>query len=74
MIVAHVRVISRKQNTIVPGDAGDDQGSGSEIPQQRFQSGRKEPGMLRLKDKVIVFVRPQEIDDLPGATLSTMVD
>ena len=75
--VSHVRVVGRKQDADVAGDACQKDAAGSEAAEQRVQGRVKEPGVLGLQDKIVARVgrrrwdtsRPGEVRAVQCATV-----
>ena len=65
--IAHVRVVRGKQDAEIAGDPDENEFFRTEIVQQSFERGRKEAGMFRLENEVIILLGPQQQNDLVAA-------
>src|SRR5205085_6095867 len=76
MKITHERVARRKQDADVAGNARDDQRLRFQIIEQRVEGCRKEAGVLRFQNEIIIFIRLQELDDrlATHSIVQTMTD
>src|SRR2546430_9015856 len=65
--VAHVCVVGREQDAQISADAGEYESARAEIVQQGVKRRGEEGRVLRLDDKVVLFVGSQELDDRAAA-------
>jgi hypothetical protein len=64
LVIAHVGVVRGEENAKISRDSGKDEFLRAQIAEKCLQRRREKAGMLRLEDKIVVFLRLEQRDNL----------